>query len=421
MNRTLSGLLGFVGILLIGVGIVRSVEIVSKTGMVDFRNRVVAARQAELGYNPYFFKWDPSFPETLLDPSDDPHMKYTRLTSPPSTLWFQSLFAGLPYSTQKVGNFVLNWFALFAVAAWIGYSLRATVGPVVLVTGIYSLSALWQFHVERGQQYSFFAFLLTFAMFPPRTALTSLFQALSVFFRPTFGVAIFRSFREKNPIRTILIGAGVGAILLIPVLLKYPLSYWFDYFASTHDWYNHRWGTGEMIPAKDGLTYPHSPEGDWTIPQLWNFGAPGSILHHFATKGGWIPSYTLGLVITGMLTAFSGWRLWSARAEGLAAFALRFFSAVYLTDYFLPSPRSGYNAVLFFPALVLAVIELSRGKIDRTKVAPIAAALGLVSSLEAIYLPYSSPMLVEFWYVVAAVLALSSKVKSVSQDTLVLP
>lgn len=37
---------------------------------VDLRNRVVGARLLAMDKNPYYFKWDPTQPETLLDPID---------------------------------------------------------------------------------------------------------------------------------------------------------------------------------------------------------------------------------------------------------------------------------------------------------------------------------------------------------------
>ncbi len=411
-DRVLWIFFGFLGLVFVALGLFRSQEILAQTGAVDFRNRVVAARVAELGQNPYTTKWRDGDPETLLDPSDERGIKYTRLTSPPTTLWFHSLFAGLPYPTQKNLNFVLNWLALFAVAGWIGSRLHAPPGAVLLVTGIYSLSTLWQFHVERGQQYSYFALLLTLAVFPPRERLSSVFQAFAAFFRPTAGLVIFAAFRERKPWRSILVASGIGAVLLVPTLIKYPLNWWADYFASAHDWYFHAFGLPEHIAPASGLPYPTAPEGDPTLSVAWNFGAHGSILHHFAMKFRWLPPYALGLSIVAAITVFAAWKLWRARGESHASFAARFFSAIYLADYFLPAPRSGYNAALFFPALVLAMIELTklgRPDTERSRGWAVAAALGLFFSLQSLYNPDLSPMLVEFFFVVAAAVALSRR------------
>lgn len=408
---------GVLGLLLVAIGFSRSVALLPQTGMVDFRNRVVAARQAERGLNPYLFKWDPSYPETLLDPSDEMNVKYTRMTSPPTTLFIHSLFADADYGTQKFMNFVLNWLALFVVAGWLVWKLRLDPGFAVFATGVYAMSALWLFHVERGQQYVYFTLLAALAAVPPSVeGFRAFFQSATAFVRLTAGIAIFAAFREKRPLRTILMSAAIGALLLVPVLVKYPLAWWGDYFAATKDWYFHRFGMAAPTTPPYAFRYPFAPEGDENLFRAWNFGAPGSILHHFAMKFGWMPPYALGLSMTAGLSLFSGWKLWRARNEPLTSFVGRFFSAIYLVDYFLPSPRSGYDAVLFFPVTVLALVEL--GAVDRTTlrrpetgtIGALFVAIGSAVALEAFVKPYSAPMLVEFFYLLGAGILLGRSV-----------
>lgn len=417
MGRSKSFVFGTLGLLLLAVGFARSVKLYSETGMVDFRNRVVAARQAERGLNPYTFKWEPRYPETLLDPTDEVDTKYTRMTSPPTTLLVHSFFADAPYAKQKFVNFALNWLCLIAIAAWLFRSLRLPIGAVLFATGAYGVSALWLFHVERGQQYVYFSLFATLAVLPPTTeGFRAFFQAIASFFRPTLGTAVFASFRERRPVRTLVVTAAIGGLLLVPVLWKYPLAWWGDYFASTRDWFDHGRGFPMKITRSIVVTIPDLPEGDPFLAKAWSFGAFGSLPYHFAEKAGWPLPYAVGLFLTAAATAGSAWKLWRARAESAISFAGRFFSAIYLTDYVLPAPRSGYNAVLFFPMIVIAFAEVASlgrpapgRKLGSRAAAMFLVVVGLAVALEAIVKPYSSPMLVEALYVIGASVVLFRK------------
>jgi hypothetical protein len=410
--------IGVLGLGLIAGGVARSFSLVERTGAVDFRNRVVGARVAETGVNPYYFKWNPSYPETLLDPSDELNVRFSRVTSPPSTLWIHSLFADLPYTIQKWGNFAFSWLALFLAAGWIWYSLSSPLAPVLLGTGIFSFSALWMFHVERGQQYAYFTLFLVLVAFPAQSVLHSVSRAFLIFLRPTTGIAVFSVLREKNPKREFLITLALGLVFLLPVLLKYPLGWWLDYLASARDWYAHRWGLHEHInPFPGGIPYafPLAPEGDPTLPGVWNFGARGSFFHHYAMKAGWMPSHGLGLILTAFLTTLSGWALWHSRNEPKIFFAARLFAAIYLTDYFLPAPRSGYNVALYFPGILLAIVRLSdskwlkTGRKIRALLPEILISIGALFMLDAFFQPYGSPPHLEVFFVVGAALTLLRK------------
>lgn len=408
--RTISWISGFVGVALILLGIVRSHAIYSFSGSVDLRNRVVAARQANLGLNPYTFKWNPSYPDTLLDPSEERDAKYSRMTSPPTVLWIHSFFADLPWPTQKRGNFILNWIAFFLIPLTVFLALRkkgASPGPLagalVFGTGITAISGIWQFHLERAQQYSFLTLLLTLAVFIPSAGI-NIASGLAGALRPTLGFTLFLSFREKRVLRTALIISALGLAFLIPVLIKYPLSWWLDYFASSKDWYLHRQGMHERIPVIGSFTFPLAPEGDDMMSRAVAFGAPGNIFHHYLMKLGFslIP-YSVGMLTVIIASLVTVWKLWKNRSEDLEGFALRFLSSIYVVDLLLPSPRSAYNGVLFFPVLLVSVYSVVKwDKPRREQVFPCIALAGAAIGLGAIASPYSVPHLVETCYFVAA-------------------
>lgn len=415
MNHPLGfGLLGFLGVLLLSLGLARGLLYAYHPGAVDFRNRVVAARQADLGLNPYTFKWTPEHSGLLLDPSEDRDAKYSRMTSPPTTLWLHSWFADWKYSTQKAVNFILIWASFFFVPIWIAWALSCEMavpgmnlfGTVTFLSGFFASSAIWLFHLERGQQYSYFAAFLTLAAFPPKFGRNPVRRgatAVAIFFRQTLGPSIALSFRERKPIRDLLIIAAIGVVLLIPVLAKYPLEYWKDYFACTHDWYLRRYGIHERV-APLVSSFP-VPEGDSSIPLFLNFGVPGNIVYEKLWDiVGFIP-YSVGMLATLVVSALTLFRLWRAREESAVSFAFRFFSGLYLIDLALPAPRSGYNAVIFFPALLLVFFVGNRW-------ARTAALLSIVLSVAAIPKVFYSPHGIELGFIFCAVFALAKKVRS---------
>jgi hypothetical protein len=428
MRRTIFLLLGVFGLLLLAVGYSRSLRIALPRGAVDFRNRVVAARQAELGLNPYRFKWDPGYPETLLDPSQENDAKFTRMTSPPTTLRVHSWFADRSYRAQKAANLGLSWICLLLVAFTLATRLPArflsrieSVALTTFVTGVFAVSGIWLFHVERGQQYAYLAVFLVLAVFPPaafrRFAGHRLFAALAVFFRFSLVPAAFLSFRQKRPVRDLVATALLGTLLLIPVLVKYPLAWWLDYFASARDWYFHRFAMHARIPFIP-FSMPFAPEGDPDLRSFISFLVPGNVLYHFFWKLGVDIPYSVGLTLFIVGTVAMGIVLFQARKEEVSYFALRFFAGMYILDHLLPAPRSGYNAVLFFPGLILAMqLWLSSGKKTARERdwnwafgAPIA--VGIAYSLRSLWNPVSSPFGVETFYLFGAVLALFQPIRS---------
>ena len=105
-----------------------------------------------------------------------------------------------------------------------------------------------------------------------------------------------------------------------------------------------------------------------------------------------------------------------------SSFAARFFGAVYLTDFISPTPRGVYNAVLFFPAILLAVSELFRlGLVDSLRrwtdwerLWPTLVSAGLCISLVGIVWPDATTVVVEIAFVCGAAVAVFRPVVSSS-------
>ena len=269
----------------------------------------------------------------------------------------------------------------------------------------------------------YLALLLLLALCPPRPLLGPWFRGLAALLRPTLWISMFTTFRERRIPRSILLAAGAGGLLALPTLLAYPISWWFDFLASSRDAYLELWGLNARIGlpgATPALVYPVAPEGDPAMTAAWLFRTCGSGLIHFARTLGWMPPFGLATAVTLAAGLVAGIVLWRARGERLASFAARFFGAVYLTDFISPTPRGVYNAVLFFPAILLAVAGLfrprssdwPRPRIDWDRLWAILVSAGLGISLVGTIRPDATTVVVEIAFVCGAAVAVLRPVEA---------
>jgi hypothetical protein len=135
-------------------------------GGLDLRNRVVGARLLNRGMDPYYFRWKPGFDEKLLDPFDRLDLPVSRVTVPPTVLQLQAILAELPYLQQKLIWLFLQWIALIgSLLALAKFKLNALGTKFAFTISLFliSTSSFWRYHVERGQIYIFYVFLLALA------------------------------------------------------------------------------------------------------------------------------------------------------------------------------------------------------------------------------------------------------------------
>ena len=131
----------------------------------DLRNRVVGARLMLKGIDPYFFKWQPGLSERFYDPLDIPTELLSKLSVPPTVLVLHSLFAELSYLTQKIIWLFVQWGALIGIIlAFIKTSNSQDKTNFTLITSFLFVNSLfWRFHVNSGQIYIVYVFLLSIA------------------------------------------------------------------------------------------------------------------------------------------------------------------------------------------------------------------------------------------------------------------
>jgi hypothetical protein len=129
---------------------------------IDLRNRVVGARALLLSIDPYNIEWRPGMPLELADL----HQRYpgiTRVTAAPPLLLLYAPFAELPYRTQQIIWWVLQWVALTTTIIVLARSFSNELDRkffILLAIIFFVGSWFWRLHVERGQYYIFSVMLI---------------------------------------------------------------------------------------------------------------------------------------------------------------------------------------------------------------------------------------------------------------------
>lgn len=168
-NKTLKyflSLLLIFTVIISALGFYRDFKNTFKYGGVDLRARVVGARLLLKGIDPYHYKWSENESELLLDPNDKPNRTVSRITSPPTILAIHSLMASLPYNIQRIIWFILQW--IFFLLSLLLFSLNTNSEfkkKLIWIVGLLFISgnSFWRLHVERGQKYILYVFLISLA------------------------------------------------------------------------------------------------------------------------------------------------------------------------------------------------------------------------------------------------------------------
>jgi hypothetical protein len=130
---------------------------------IDLRNRIVGARALVQSIDPYTIEWRPGMPLDLADPSQR-YPGVSRVSAAPSLLLLYMPFAELPYRTQQIIWWALQWAALGITIAVLARSFRneADRNIFLLIAVICFVGSwFWRLHVERGQYYIFSTMLLS--------------------------------------------------------------------------------------------------------------------------------------------------------------------------------------------------------------------------------------------------------------------
>jgi len=214
--------------------------------LIDLRNRVIGARLFSQHQSPYYYKWDPSQPETLYDPIDKCGIKNNGITAPPSVLLLIEPIANKSYYSISYYWVIIHY--LFFLLTFIPVYWYFKTDPsrlYISLAGIILLfSSQWRSSVFMGQSHFFFPAILSVAIsFTSIKAVSRYFfigllLAVLVWIRPNAILLIPFLFYATNINRKhLLVGLVSGCVFFIGLtLLLNHGHYWLDFFRSCKDW-----------------------------------------------------------------------------------------------------------------------------------------------------------------------------------------
>ena len=184
----------------------------------DLRNRVVGARLALAGIDPYFFKWHPGLPKILYDPMDNPKEILSKLSVPPTVLALHSPIAGLTYLQQKVIWLIAQWTVFIGIISIFCKSCKnRNKQNIILILGfLFANGLFWRFHVNSGQIYIAYVGLLSISWFllnqkfKYSRAASGFFAGITASLRPPY-ILLFPFFLIRRQYS--FVAGGVAGIL----------------------------------------------------------------------------------------------------------------------------------------------------------------------------------------------------------------
>ncbi len=222
------------------LGFYRDFKNTIEYGGIDLRPKVVGSRLLMEGYDPYHYKWSPGDSESLLDPNDSPDVPISRVTVTPAYLVFLSPIANIPYKIQKIIWLAVQWLLfLFSLTIFANSAKSIVKSKIIWIIGLLfiSVSSFWRLHVERGQIYIVFVFLLSLAYlisqkkFKYNAILSGFLIGYTISLRPpiifmTIPILIYRQWK-------LFIGTMIGLLFGIATPLLFSnISIWERYYSS---------------------------------------------------------------------------------------------------------------------------------------------------------------------------------------------
>jgi hypothetical protein len=210
-----------------------------KYGAVDLRNRVVGARLLLEEEDPYFFKWNQDTPDELVDARDFYHnFPMSRLTVPPTVLILHTPFASIPYKTQQILWAFIQWLQLLLIIIMLSNIADSVLKKkIIWIIGllIIASSFFWRLHVDKGQIYILFVFMITLSFWilkkKDNYILSGFILGLTASFRPPvilMGIPFLINRKWKFIVSGIV---GIVSSFVISLFIA-PLTIWGSYLKS---------------------------------------------------------------------------------------------------------------------------------------------------------------------------------------------
>lgn len=345
------------------VGLMNDIKNTTVYGGGDLRNRVVGARLVSTNKDPYFFDWTEKYSDTLRDPNNIPDFKANRVTVTPGTLQIYSIFSSLSYKTQRYIWTFIQWLLLLSSI----YLFTLTTKDInskklIWILNLFFIagSFIWRIHIERGQIYIFYVFLiaLSYAFLKMKNIKFNIFISgfiigYSVVLRPPLLLfAIPFLIRKKwNFIFGKFTGILVGTI---STLLYAGLATWKSYFKAMPLHRKLHLGLIELEPKilKEEIIESMDNLGLLARLPISNYSVQSIFYDFFNIR---ISTFALGfsLILIIALFIFLIYKFRISHNE-----LLFLFGAILLiiSEFFVPGPRFSYNNVIWIVPISLVIL-----------------------------------------------------------------
>jgi hypothetical protein len=363
INEQIIRPLFIISLILIGLSLVKDFRLANNYTGAALRNRIVGARYMQEGKDPYFSKWVPGMSERFLDPIDSPEYSVNRCTVTPSLLLLHQPLALLNYSYIKMIWLVLE-LAAFACIIFFFLDLAGSTREKHLIFIIAAffilLTDAWHFHIDRGQMYIFYAFVISLSYwlsqksFKMSNELSGFILGFSAWLRPpmVFMMIPFLAGKKFRSIGGFAAGLSLGILISI---FAGQITVWESYLSAMSVWSHAQLEGMPMDMSLANIKYPLLGEG----VNLMLFGMDYDI-EFFSVQA--LAMQYLGLSLTSsmllisfLILAFAAviYFFMKGRNDYQSIFIIGFL-LIMLNEYFLPAPRCSYNYVQWiFPLLLI--------------------------------------------------------------------
>jgi hypothetical protein len=357
----------YLSLLLLLLGMVKDLRLTLNFSGAALRNRIVSARYMHEGKDPYFSKWKEGMSDRFLDPIDSPELQVNRCTVPPSLLLLHEPLGMLPYPYIKIIWFLLEMAALgFIVLLFCQLAeSKEERQVIVIVSSLFIVgSDSWHLHVERGQMYIFYAFLLALAYWFSQKKFrfnmegSGFILGLSAWIRPTFILMDipFLIAGKWKMIKGNLLGLFTGFLISVIAGQK---SAWQSYFKAMSIWGHAQMEGMPLDLSFSNIKYPAAGEGTdlslWGMDYDMEFFSVQALAKQYLGLN--LSSFVLMLIFLSLLLLLAIY-FRSIRTAGDRSLFIFGFLILMLSEYFLPAPRASYNYVQWVFLLLLILKEL---------------------------------------------------------------
>ena len=334
-------------------------------GGIDLRNRVVGARLLMNGLDPYFFKWNENMSELFLDPNDSPYSPVSKVTVPPTVLIVHSALAKIPYKTQRIIWFLFQWILFLVSLALFSKSTHSeNKSKLIWIIGLLFISGsfFWRLHVEKGQIYILYVFLIAFAYwlsqknFKNSSILSGFVIGFTASLRPpmifmSIPMLIYRKWK-------LFIGNIIGFLFGIGSSLMIADSFLWKKYASAM--YIHEKIHLGLITDIFGLYSKLDAEGMNNILLWANIPTfDSSFQGIFKRFLGLNLSSNMLLISLTLILLFLSFYLYKSCRENNSMTMLFLAGAtlVFISEFFIPAARQSYSDVMWLIPLSLIIIN----------------------------------------------------------------